>query len=286
MQFSSSSAITPDGVDLHVREFQPLAFDSADGRTLVIVHGASEHGERYVHVAKFFVDRGWRVIVGDQRGHGLSGGVPMYVDRFDRYLADLDILWDNFGLDDQRTALMGHSFGSLVSIRFAQTRPDKMSALVPLAPLLGLRVQIPRSTLALGKLMSFVAPKTRFTTKVNPEHTTRSREILEQRASDPLIHRRITARWFFQMKAALKRSWEDAGQLKMPVFILQGSADQIVDPLAVEPWFENVASDDKLLRMFPAHYHELHNEPTKFDILNIVADWLDERVGTADALRN
>ena len=277
MQFSSSSTTTPDGIALHVREYNPAAHASL-GRSLVIVHGASEHGDRYQHVAEYFVQRGWRVIVGDQRGHGLSGGFPMYVDRFERYLSDLDCLWDEFDLNPKQTVLMGHSFGSLVSIRYDQTRPENMAALIPLAPLLGLRVQIPRRTLALGKLMSMIAPRTRFTTKVNPEHTTRSTEILAKRASDPLIHRQITARWFFQMKTALKHTCRDADQLKMPVFILQGTADQIVDPLAVEPWLENVASSDKSCRMFPEHYHELHNEPSRYDILQIISEWLDARV--------
>ena len=59
-----------DGVLLLSRRYEPV---QPTRRSLVIVHGASEHGSRYDHVARLFADRGWRVIVSDNRGHGRSG---------------------------------------------------------------------------------------------------------------------------------------------------------------------------------------------------------------------
>ncbi len=77
---------THDGLELISRRFEPLEPCAVEGRSLVIVHGASEHGRRYDHVARLFADRGWTVIVGDNRGHGRSGGNPMHVRRFEDYL--------------------------------------------------------------------------------------------------------------------------------------------------------------------------------------------------------
>ena len=51
-----------DGIDLVSRRFEPVD-PCADRRSLVIVHGASEHGRRYDHVARLFADRGWMVVV-------------------------------------------------------------------------------------------------------------------------------------------------------------------------------------------------------------------------------
>lgn len=275
-----------DGVELISRRFEPVD-PCADGRSLVIVHGASEHGRRYDHVARLFADRGWTVIVGDNRGHGRSGGNPMHVRKFADYLRDLDAVWQHHQLDPARTALLGHSFGSLISARFAETRPAKLSALVLMAPLLRLKVHVNPLVIAWGKLVSFLVPSVRFESRVDPNDTTRDEVALMARQADPLIHRSVTCGWFFQMKAALKAVWDEAGSLRMPLLIAQGGADRIVDPQVARPFLEHVPSTDKELKWFPEHYHELHNEPDWLDVMNNVADWLEERVkcGPAVAVR-
>lgn len=266
-----------DGVELISRRFEPVD-PCADGRSLVIVHGASEHGRRYDHVARLFADRGWTVIVGDNRGHGRSGGNPMHVRKFADYLRDLDAVWKHHKLDPARTALLGHSFGSLISARFAETRPAKLSALVLMAPLLRLKVHVNPLVIAWGKLVSFLVPSVRFESRINPSDTTRDEVALMARQADPLIHRSVTCGWFFQMKAALKAVWDDVSKLHMPVLVAQGGSDRIVDPHVAGPWLEKVPSTDKELKWFPEHYHELHNEPDWLDVMNSVADWLEERV--------
>lgn len=266
-----------DGIELISRRFEPLD-PIADGRSLVIVHGASEHGRRYDHVARLFADRGWTVIVGDNRGHGRSGGNPMHVRRFEDYLRDLDAVWQHHQLDPAHTALLGHSFGSLISARFAETRPEKLAALVLMAPLLRLKVHVNPLVVAWGKLISFLVPSVRFETRVESKDTTRDEVALVARQADPLIHRSVTCGWFFQMKAALNDAWDEVGSLNMPVLVAQGGADRIVDPQVARPWLEKVPSSDKELKWFPEHYHELHNEPDWLDVMNSVADWLEERV--------
>lgn len=271
-----------DGVELISRRFEPID-RCRDGRNLVIVHGASEHGGRYDHVARLFADRGWTVIVGDNRGHGRSGGIPMHVRRFEDYLRDLDTVWQHHQLDPARTALLGHSFGSLISARFAETRPQKLSALVLMAPLLRLKTHVNPLVVAWGRLVSLLVPTVRFESRVDPQHTTRDEVSLAAREGDKLIHRTVTCGWFFQMRAALKAVWDDVGSLKMPVLVAQGGGDQIVDPQVARPWLDLVPSTDKELKWFPEHYHELHNEPDWLDVMNGVAAWLEERVKCGSA---
>lgn len=268
---------TQDGQQLFVRTYVPDEL-CRSGRTLVIIHGTSEHGGRYDHVAQVAVDQGWEVIVPDMRGHGRSDGVPVHVDRFDEYLSDLDTLWQYFELNPDRTALLGHSFGGLICTRFAETRPSKMASLVLMSPLLGLNVKIEFYTLALGKLMSIIAPCTRFRSKVPVEYTTRNPEVLKRRETDKLLHRSVTARWFFQMKQALADAWRDGEKVNTSVLALQAGADRIVDPHAVEPWLRTAGSDDIRFRMLADHYHELLNEPTWRETLDDVLDWLDDRI--------
>ena len=56
MHSSERFVTADDGIELYVRRYAPVV---PSPRTLVIVHGASEHGGRYQHVASDFVERGW-----------------------------------------------------------------------------------------------------------------------------------------------------------------------------------------------------------------------------------
>ncbi|NQV25314.1 MAG: alpha/beta hydrolase [Rhodopirellula sp.] len=277
MKCTEFNVAANDSASLFVRNCVPRPADRC-GRTLIIVHGTSEHGGRYLHVAAEAVARGWDVIIPDLRGHGRSDGIAVHIDRFEQYLQDLDTIWQYFELNPARTAVLGHSFGGLVSIRFAETRPSKLAALVPMSPLLGLRVKIDVLTYAIGRLMSLIAPTTRFQSKVPPEHTTRNPEVLKRRTSDPLLHRSVTASWFFQMKQALHDANEQAASITVPILTMQAGADLIVDPLAVEPWLKKTSSTDRTLQILREHYHELLNEEDWRETLTELLVWLESKI--------
>ena len=271
-----------DSTKLFVRSYSPVESGST-GRTVVLVHGTSEHGGRYQHVARAIAEQGWQVLVADLRGHGRSDGIPVHVDHFERYLLDLDTLWQYFELSPRRTAIMGHSFGGLVSVRFAETRPHRLAALVLMSPLLGLKVEIGSFTLALGRLMSFLVPTTRFASKIPPEATTHDLAVLQRREVDPLNHRSVTAGWFFQMRAALADAWREAAALQVPVRAMQAGDDAIVEPLVVEPWLKTISSTDRSFEMLEGRYHELLNEPDWPTTLSTVLEWLEVRIPAVPA---
>lgn len=264
---------TRDAHRLFVRDYRPLAPPVT--RTLLVVHGMSEHGQRYEHVARIMTGRGWRVVTVDLRGHGRSDGVRTHVGSFKHYVQDVETARAGLDLDPQQTALLGHSMGGLVSIRYAQTFPEHVAALVLSSPLLGVGVPIPRRTVALGRVLSVIAPRTRFRSRIDPESITRSTDVLARRADDPLIHRSLTARWFFAMRAALNAAWRDAHRVTVPLLVVQAGADRIVSPHATRGWFEQTASADKTYRCLPDHYHEVLNEPDWPETLADIADWLE-----------
>lgn len=272
-----------DATKLFVRSYSPTEAHPTNGRSLVIVHGTSEHGGRYDHVARVAVEQGWQVIVPDLRGHGRSDGVPVHVDHFERYLLDLDTLWQYFELNPRRTALLGHSFGGLISTRYAESRPLRMATLTLMSPLLGLKVEVDSWTLLLGKLMSKVLPTTRFRSRVPAEHTTSNPEVLARREQDPLIHRSVTARWFYQMQDALSDAWRDAPAVRLPLLVMQAGNDMIVDPLAPGVWMQTIDSDDKHLEVLDGHAHELLNETDWALTLDRVLDWLEARIPSMTA---
>lgn len=278
VRHSEERIASSDGLELHVRRYQGVHTTGLE-RTLMIVHGLSEHCGRYEHVAELVAPLGWNVLVTDLRGHGRSGGVPTHVTHFDQYLQDLELVHRHYGLVPENTAMLGHSMGGLIAARFAQLHQDRIAALVLLSPLLGVAVRVPNITIGMGKVMSVVAPRTRFRSRVRPSDTTCNPAAIAFRASDPYQHNSVTAGWFFAMQGALQTVWQDAPKLRLPLLIVQAGEDRIVDPKAPKPWLESTSSLDKTFRLMPNSLHELLNEPEWAETLRWVIRWLDRRVG-------
>jgi len=276
MRFEEAFLEADDGIALFVRRYQP---DSRDAdRSVLLVHGMSEHGQCYQHVAESIVARGWNVVLPDLRGHGQSGGDHTHVNDFAEYVADLKRVFDGSGLHAQNTVLVGHSMGGLISARFVQEFPQCVSALALLSPLLGVRIRISPMMVAMARLVSLVRPRSRFRKRTRREHATRNQEFLRRGDADPLIRESVTAAWFFAMRHALRTAWDLAERVTCPTLVLQAGCDLIVDPAAPEGWLQRVGSADKTIRMFPDHYHELLNELDWSNTLADMLDWLEQRL--------
>ncbi len=264
-----------DGVGLFVRTYHPAAPGAR--KTIVLVHGAMEHGGRYTEFAEAAATRGYEVVVPDLRGHGRSEGVRCHVDCGSQYLDDLSRLLDAFQLPPQATALLGHSLGGLIAIRFAETCPQRLRALVATAPLLGLSVPIPAYILWLGRWLSILAPRTRFRDRIRPEMATRNVEVLAQRAADPLIITSVTARWYFEALAAIGQAHAAASQFRPPALVLQGAADRVTDVAAAERWVAATGNAAVAWHSFAGQLHELLFEPERAETYRLIFTWLNQQ---------
>lgn len=95
---------------------------------LVLVHGFTGHRDDFIGIAPTLA-RHRRVIAPDLRGHGDSdspAGASGY--SFELLLRDLEGLLDH--LDVPRVDLLGHSFGGMVTLRFALAYPERLRSAV------------------------------------------------------------------------------------------------------------------------------------------------------------
>jgi lysophospholipase len=265
-----------DGTALYLRCYAPE--ERSPDRTLVIVHGTGEHGDRYDRFARMAAGRGWSVVAGDLRGHGRSGGTPTHLQRFEQYLEDLDVVLAHIGAIPNRTVLVAHSMGGLTGIRYAQTRPDRVGALVTLSPLLAMGLRVPPLKILLGKLCLAVAPKARFRSPIQSSQVTRCHEARRARDKDPLRHRTVTASWYFRVQEAVEEAWAAAGAMTTPLLLLQGERDEVVCPNAPLRWYPQVAAHDKSLLTLRDHLHELLTEPDWYHTAKLILDWLEVRM--------
>ena len=115
-----------EGTRLHVRDEGPR-----DAPALVLIHGLGSSLQTWDTWAVVLREH-WRVIRLDLPGHGLSGPDSTGDYRDARTHALLTALLDR--LDLRTATLVGHSIGGRIAWSYAAVHPDRVHALVLVAP--------------------------------------------------------------------------------------------------------------------------------------------------------
>jgi pimeloyl-ACP methyl ester carboxylesterase len=100
---------------------------SANGRTVVLFHGKNFFGAYWRDTIEKLRAAGYRVVVPDQIGFGKSSkpDIPYSFHEMGRHTKSL---LDELGVKE--TAVVGHSMGGMLAVRFALMYPDTVSRLV------------------------------------------------------------------------------------------------------------------------------------------------------------
>ena len=96
-------------------------------------------------------------------------------------------------------------------------------------------------------------------------------------SEDPLVHNRVSARLGLDIIETGPRIVARAAEIILPLLLMQGSTDRIVDPAATAR-FAAAAGKNVTYRVFEGWYHELHNEPEKAEVLAAITGWLATKV--------
>jgi len=243
---------------------------------LLVVHGLGEHSGRYGNVVNYFVPRGYAVYALDHYGHGQSDGQREYVERFSDYTEPLKAFFDKVAgwQAGRRIFLMGHSLGGLISADYLLQHQAGLSGAV----LSGPAVKAPKlspALLAVGRLLSRVAPKMGVLA-LDANGVSRDPEVVRAYVNDPLVFTgKTTARLGAETIDAMARVQAGAATLTLPLLILQGGSDKLVDPAAAHELYQAAGSKDKTVKVYPGLYHEIYNEPEREQVLHDVETWLE-----------
>lgn len=244
---------------------------------VIIVHGFSEHGGRYAHVAEFLAERGYGVWAMDNRGHGRSAGKRGHVGDFSEFVRDLavfhELVTEQSGAE--KVHLLGHSNGGLISLCYALAHPGKLKTLCLSAPLLELSKPVPALKLWAGRVIAKFAPSFTMSNDIVPDELTHDPAMIEAYLADPLIFHELTVGWFQAMEAASEDARERGAQLALPLLMQLGGADPVVSTPAAQRFFESAASKDKEIHTYPGLYHEIFNETERAQVMEHLGEWLD-----------
>ena len=248
---------------------------------LLIVHGLAEHCGRYRSVVDHFVPLGYAVYGIDHLGHGKSDGTRVYVERFDDYTDTLKVYFDMIRewQPDKPIFLVGHSMGGLISAVYLLDHQAELAGAVLSGPAVKIPNHVTPAMLFLGKMLSALIPRFGLLA-LSADGVSRDPLVVKAYVSDPLVHRgKATARLAAEMLKAMQTISGQAAKITLPIMIVQGSADRLVDPAGAQMLYDAVSSADKEIRIYDGFYHEVFNEPEHDKVLRDIEIWLEAHIG-------
>ena len=249
--------------------------------TLLVVHGLSEHSERYAGFAATATEAGFSVAAVDLYGHGESPGRRGHIRGFDvDHLAAVDQLVRRVEHDtpDSPLFVVGHSLGGLVALRWAQSRvfARRLRGLVLIAPFIENRLPVPAWKLLLARLLDRLAPGLTLPTGIADEDVFRDPAARADFAADPLVQRRISARHWAELTRERQRLWEGAGALTLPTLMLLAGEDRIIGNDAARELADRLPACAVI--EYPDAFHALHHDPVGPAMTRDLLAWVRARL--------
>ncbi len=273
-----------DSTPLLVRDWSNEQAQAPRG-LLLIVHGVGEHCGRYQHFADALGSAGYALRGFDHRGHGLSGGLRGHVDGFSTYTADVRTVLDEFRAahgENLPCYLLGHSMGGLIALQFLQDHPAAgLQGAILSNPCLEVAIDPPAVKVVAGKLLSKVLPQLRLDNELNTSLLCRDADTVRAYEQDPLVHRKVSTRWYTSLLAAMKQVTPKGLAPGLPTLWLLGNKDSICSAAGSRAFAEKLDSSTTTVREWPDAFHEIHNGPDKNEYLAALKSWLDTQTSSA-----
>jgi alpha-beta hydrolase superfamily lysophospholipase len=260
--------------------FQSWLPETEPKAVLLIVHGLAEHSGRYTNIVNHFAPLGYAVYGMDHLGHGKSDGKRVYVKRFEDYTDTLKVYFNMVRRwqPAKPIFLFGHSLGGLISTVYLLDHQAELTGAVLSGPAVKVPNNITPVILFVGKMLSALMPKFRLI-GLEVDGISRDPAVVQAYVSDPLVFTgKTTARLAAEMLKAMQHVSAMATEIRLPILIVQGGSDKLVDPAGAQMLYDAVSSADKKIRIYDGLYHEVFNEPERDKVLRDIEIWLESHL--------
>jgi alpha-beta hydrolase superfamily lysophospholipase len=261
------------GLNIFARSWRPEA--QAPRALIVISHGVNSHSAYYEWAAQQFTAAGFAVYALDHRGRGQSDGERYFVNSVDEYVADI-ATFINLAKSHEPglpTFLLGHSAGGVMSCVYTLEHQKEIDGLI--CESFAFQVYAPDFALAVVKGLSHVAPHAHVLKLPIPEFS-RDPKVIEAMNADPLIAHEVqptsTVAALVRADERLKREFP---LIKLPVLILHSTTDKVTKPAGSQLFYDTAGSEDKTLKLYEGHAHDLLNDFGREAVMGDILGWLD-----------
>ena len=172
--------------------------------------------------------------------------------------------------------LLGHSAGGVVACVYALENQDELTGLI--CESFAYQVPAPDIALAVLKGLSHIAPHAHVL-KLKNEDFSRDPKVVAAMNADPLIANEITADADGRGAGARGRAPEEGVPADHAALADPARHGRQGDEAQRQPsFYERAGSDDKTLKLYEGHYHDLLNDIGKQRVMADIQAWIDDHL--------
>src|SRR5215218_1661402 len=267
-----------DGVRLHYLRWS--SGRSSPWATIIFLHGIASHAGWFGETAADLNSQGVVVYGPDRRGSGRSGGPRGHLDRYERALDDIGQMVRLVSFEHRATPifLAASSWAAKLAVVYAAERPGSLSGLLLLGPGLLPRVKLSPTRQLLVVVGHLVAPTARLPIPLTPELYTANRPYVDFIRGDRLRLLEATTRFFWETARLDRQRGRASARLSLPLLLLQGEDDKMMDVAKTRRWFSRLGVEDKTYVAYPGAGHTLDFELDRRRYLADMLAWLSDRL--------
>jgi alpha-beta hydrolase superfamily lysophospholipase len=278
MKHLETSYTTHDGMMLYLQAWMPEKPKAG----MLLVHGLGEHCGRYGHIVEKLNKLGVAVFSFDGRGHGKSvdGKPTAYFDSYEDYLKDIDALYGKVKayLPGLPSFLYGHSMGGGLIAAYVLKYKSEAAGVILSSPAIKEAEGTSYLLITISGLINKLLPKYKVL-KLDFAGISRIPEEVEKYKTDPLVYQEnIPARTGYELYQMMQFIQSEAENFDLPFLLIHGDADRLTNPKGSEMLATKAKSTDKTLKIFHGGYHELINDSDREEVMNLICDWVEERI--------
>lgn len=255
-----------DGVRLRLRKD---LIEDPDA-VVVIAHGLCEHLNRYDYVTAVLNQNGFSVYRYDQRGHGLSEGPRVYFSDYREMAEDCFSVFDLAKSEnpEKKVFVLGHSMGGETVALFGTLYPEVADGFILSGALTRYNNPI------MGSDFPIQAPPDHYVDNALGDGVCSDPAVVQAYLDDPLVEKKISISLINQIHEGVDFLKANPKEFIDPVLILHGANDGLVACKDSLEFFDEIASPDKGLQIYPRLFHEILNEPVRDEVLSDILRWL------------
>jgi acylglycerol lipase len=267
-----------DGERLHYLNWR--SGNSPPSASVVFLHGIASHAGWFAETAADLNRHGVEVYGLDRRGSGRSGGPRGHLDRYERALDDVEQMVRLVAAEHPQIPvfLAASSWAAKLGVVYAAQRAGPLSGLLLLGPGLLPRVNLAPWRRALVVTGHLVRPTARLPIPLTPELYTANPPYRDYIRADPLRLLEATTQFYWETGRLDRRRDRDTPRLVLPVLLLQGEDDRMMDVPATRGWFARLGGELTTYRAYPGAGHTLDFEPDRTQYLDDMLAWLSAAV--------
>jgi alpha-beta hydrolase superfamily lysophospholipase len=266
-----------DGIKLHYLRWS--SGRSPPRAVIVFLHGIASHAGWFGETAAELNSQDVAVYGPDRRGSGRSGGPRGHLEHHGRALDDVEEMVRLVCSEHQTTPvfLAASSWAAKLAVVYAAQRPASISGLLLLGPGLLPKVSLSPTRQAFVVAGHLVAPTARLPIPLTPELYTTNPPYVDFIRGDRLRLLEATTRFFWETARLDRQRRRASAQLRLPLLVLQGEDDKMMDVAKTRRWFSRLGVQDKTYLAYPGAGHTLDFEPDRSRYLNDMLEWLAAR---------